>query len=48
VPVDLRVFEGAGHFSFMNVLPPHLTDPLPDWQVFLESLQAEVCRFATG
>lgn len=46
VPVDLRVFEEAGHFSFMNVLPPHLTDPLPNRQAFLESLQSEVCRFA--
>lgn len=48
VPVDLRAFEGAGHFSFMHVLPPHVIDPLPDRHLFLEGLQSEVCRFVTG
>jgi len=48
VPVELRTFEGAGHFSFMNVLPPHVTDPLQDRHVFLEHLQSEVCRFVTS
>lgn len=48
VPVDLHVVEGAGHFSFMNVLPPHLTDPLANRQTFLENLQSEVCRFVAG
>jgi hypothetical protein len=45
VRVDLQVLEGAGHFSFMNVLPPHVTDPLPDRQNFLDRLQSDVCRF---
>lgn len=48
VPFELRVVEGAGHFSFMNVLPPHVTDPLPDRDVFLARLAAEVCAFVTA
>lgn len=45
VPVDLRVLAGAGHFSFMHVLPPHVTDPLPDREAFLAELVSEVERF---
>ena len=26
--VEVRVVEGAGHFSFMHVLPPQIVDPL--------------------
>ncbi len=47
VPVDVRVVEGAGHFSFMNTLPPQMTDPLPNRETFLASLASEVCRFVT-
>lgn len=45
VPVDLRIAEGAGHFSFMNIPPPQTTEPLPDREAFLANLAAEVCRF---
>jgi pimeloyl-ACP methyl ester carboxylesterase len=45
VPVELRVVEGAGHFSFMHVPPPQTTEPLPDRDAFLAELTAEVCRF---
>jgi pimeloyl-ACP methyl ester carboxylesterase len=48
VSVDLRIVEGAGHFTFMNVLPPHITDPLPDRLSVLERIQADVVRFATA
>jgi alpha-beta hydrolase superfamily lysophospholipase len=48
VPVDLRVLAGVGHFTFMNVLPPQVTDPLPDREAFLARLAAEVCGFVTG
>jgi hypothetical protein len=27
--VDLRVVEGAGHFSFLGPFPPELTGPPP-------------------
>lgn len=45
LPVDLRVVEGAGHFSFMNTLPPHVSDSLALRQTFLKGLASEVCRF---
>lgn len=45
VPVDLRVTEGAGHFSFMDVPPPHATEPLPDRGAFLAEVSAAVCAF---
>ena len=44
-PVDVRVVEDAGHFTFMDELPPHVTDPHPDRKAFLQSLGEEVCRF---
>jgi pimeloyl-ACP methyl ester carboxylesterase len=44
-PVGLRLAEGAGHFSFMNVPPPHAIEPLPDREAFLAGLTEEVCRF---
>ncbi|WP_394845504.1 alpha/beta hydrolase [Pendulispora brunnea] len=46
VPVDVRVVEGAGHFSFMNTPPTHTTEPLPDRDAFLAQLTREVCAFA--
>ncbi|HEY7374293.1 MAG TPA: alpha/beta hydrolase [Polyangia bacterium] len=47
VPVETRVIDGAGHFSFMNQLPPHIADPFPDRDAFLADLAAEVGRFVT-
>lgn len=45
--VDLRIVEGAGHFSFMNTLPPRTEDPLPARETFLEHLAAEISGFLT-
>lgn len=45
VPVDLHVVEGAGHFSFMNVLPPQVTDPITNRDAFLARLTSEIGRF---
>jgi pimeloyl-ACP methyl ester carboxylesterase len=42
-----RVTEGAGHFSFMDVPPPHVAEPLPDRQAFLDTLASEVRAFLT-
>ncbi|MBJ6128015.1 alpha/beta hydrolase [Microvirga splendida] len=44
-PVEIRVVEEAGHFTFMHELPPHITDPYPDRNAFLASLTDGVCRF---
>ncbi|NUO51340.1 MAG: alpha/beta hydrolase [Polyangiaceae bacterium] len=45
VSVDVRVTEGAGHFSFMHTPPPNTTEPLADRDAFLAHLTQEVCRF---
>lgn len=44
--VDFRFAEGAGHFSFMNTLPPNVKDHIEDRESFLLKLSEEVCRFA--
>ncbi len=44
-PVALRVTDGAGHFSFMDVLPPQREDPLPDRAAFLASLAGATRNF---
>lgn len=46
--VDVRFTEGAGHFSFMDLPPPHTTEPLPDKQAFLREYSSEICKFAVG
>jgi pimeloyl-ACP methyl ester carboxylesterase len=43
--VDVRVTEGAGHFSFMDIPPPHATEPLPDKRAFLQEYSSEICKF---
>jgi pimeloyl-ACP methyl ester carboxylesterase len=47
-PVEVRVVEGAGHFSFMNAPPPQTVDLLPNRDAFLSRLADEVCRFITS
>jgi alpha-beta hydrolase superfamily lysophospholipase len=44
-PVDLRLREGAGHFSFMDAPPPQVTEPLADRDAFLAELRRETLRF---
>jgi pimeloyl-ACP methyl ester carboxylesterase len=48
VPVDVKLVEGAGHFSFMNELPPGVTDSLSDREAFLADLATAVGRFVTS
>ena len=48
VPVDLRVEDGASHFSFMHLPPPHVEETLTDRDAFLARLTADVVRFATA
>ena len=45
VLVDVRIVDGAGHFSFMDTLPPQTTDPFPDRDAFLADLAVEIRRF---
>lgn len=46
--VDVRVTDGAGHFSFMDLLPPQTTEPLLNKQAFLREHSSEVCKFVVG
>lgn len=46
--VDVRITEGAGHFSFMDQPPPHTSEPLPNKQAFLRKHSSEVCKFVVG
>jgi hypothetical protein len=42
VPIEIRLDERAGHFSYMDELPPNVTDTHPDRSTFLASLAHEV------
>ena len=46
--VDVRVTDGADHFSFMDLPPPQTTEPLPNKQAFLQEHSSEVCKFVVG
>ena len=48
VPVDLRVCEGAGHFSFMNLPPPQTVEPLADREAFLARIRDEACEYLSS
>lgn len=46
--VDVRITKGAGHFSFMDQSPPHITEPLKNKPAFIEEYSNEVCNFIVG
>ncbi len=46
--LDVRVTDGAGHFSFMDQMPPHVVEPLKDKQAFLREHSNEICKFVFG
>jgi hypothetical protein len=43
--VELRVDEAAGHFTYMDELPPTVSDPHPDRSAFLSELALDLARF---
>lgn len=45
LPIDIRVDEEAGHFTYMDELPPHGTDPHPDRSGFLAGLAEGLGQF---
>lgn len=47
-PVEVRVVEGAGHFTFMHAPPPHVVDPMPERERFLADLTQAIGDFAAG
>ncbi|MGL1931318.1 MAG: hypothetical protein OCC45_06105 [Desulfotalea sp.] len=46
--VDVRVTDGAGHFSFMDLPPPNTSEPLTNKQAFLQEHSSIVCKFLVG
>lgn len=44
---EVRVVAEAGHFSFMNVTPPHITDAMTGRDAFLAGLAEDIARFVT-
>lgn len=47
-PVNLHVVEEAGHFTFMDELPPNTPDPHPARVDFLRLLATDTGRFLAG
>jgi alpha-beta hydrolase superfamily lysophospholipase len=45
--VEVRVIEGADHFSFMDVRPPRTAEPLADREAFFARLVSEVTACVT-
>lgn len=43
--VDLRVVEGATHFTFMHLPPPHIRDDVDGRDSILERITRESCDF---
>ena len=43
--LSFQLVEGAGHFSFMNSLPPQIVDPMQNRERFLAELSDKVCDF---
>jgi fermentation-respiration switch protein FrsA (DUF1100 family) len=48
VPVEVRVVPDAGHFSFIDVLPPNVLDPLANRDQFLSELAQEMGRLVVN
>jgi predicted alpha/beta hydrolase family esterase len=48
VPISVCIDDEAGHFTYMNDLPPNASDPHPDRSVFLASLADDVGQFVRG
>jgi pimeloyl-ACP methyl ester carboxylesterase len=46
VPIDVYLEDEAGHFSYMDELPPNVTDSHPDRGNFLAALAKHVGEFA--
>lgn len=42
---DIKIVEGAKHFSFMDVPPPHIMEEMTNKQEFLNEYSSEVSRF---
>jgi len=43
--VEVRIIEGAGHFSYMDLPPPHIVDSMPNKAEFLKEHAMTICDF---
>ncbi|CAM3838381.1 alpha/beta hydrolase [Mucilaginibacter galii] len=46
--VEFILDEEAGHFSYMDELPPQIEDTQPDRKVFLENLAMDIAQYITS
>lgn len=46
--IELCLDEDAGHFTYMDELPPHVVDPQPNRNAFLSTLAEDVAQFVTS
>lgn len=46
--VEVRIIKGAGHFSFMDLPPPHIVDLMPNKAEFLSEHARVICEFVLG
>ncbi|MFD0793413.1 alpha/beta hydrolase [Mucilaginibacter litoreus] len=46
--IEVKLDEDAGHFSYMDELPPHIKDVQPDKQKFLSALAIDIAQFITS
>lgn len=46
--VEFCLDEDAGHFTYMDELPPHVVDPQPDRNAFLSAWAEDVAQFITS
>lgn len=47
IGAEVRLVEGAGHFTFMDDLPPRVSDSHPDRPSFLAALAEDVLQLTT-
>lgn len=48
IGAEVRLVEDAGHFTFMDDLPPRVSDSHPDRRTFLATLSEDVLQLATN
>ncbi len=46
--VDLRITDGAGHFSFMDLAPSNTIEPLSNKHEFMQRYSTEISKFVVG
>lgn len=43
--IEVRIIEGAGHFSYMDLPPPYIVDSMPNKSDFLNEHAKAICEF---